>query len=130
MFEIQKMASAAEDSMFRIDRHGEVTILRPSQQVESLRWELIEQAAELVLQAIRAQAPPLVLIDLSQVNYFGSVFLSLLLRCWKQVAASGGMMVLSGASPRARELLQVTALDTLWAIYDTEREAISVLESD
>ena len=70
------------------------------------------------------------LVALDNVNYFGSVFLSLLLRCWKEVSTKGGMMVLCGVSKRARELLRVTSLDTLWAIYDSEREAISVLESD
>ena len=124
------MAARSEDGAFRIERHGDVIIISPAQQVESLRWDLIEQAADLVLVPIRAQPAPLVLFDLSEVNYFGSVFLSLLLRCWKQVSTAGGTMLLCGVSTRARELLRVTALDTLWAIYDTRREAIAVLESE
>ena len=119
-----------DDGVFRIEQHGDVTILLPARQIESLRWDLIEQAAELVLAPIRAQKSPLLLVDLSDVSYFGSVFLSLLLRCWKHVSTSGGMMVLSGVSPRARELLHVTALDTIWAIYDTRAEALAVLESE
>jgi anti-anti-sigma factor len=124
------MPGSSEDGAFRIERHGDVMIVCPGQDVETLRWDLIEQAAELVLEPIRQQPAPLVLIDLGEVSYFGSVFLSLLLRCWKQVSSTGGTMVLCGVSPRARELLRVTALDTLWAIYDTRREAIEVLESD
>ena len=123
------MADSDED-VFRIERRGNVTIIRPGQQIETLRWDLIEQAADVVLQPIRAQEERLVLIALDQGNYCGSVFLSLLLRCWKLVSMSGGMMVLSGVSPRARELLSVTALDTIWPIYDTEQEAISILESE
>jgi anti-anti-sigma factor len=117
-------------SEFKIEQKGQATIIRPPQEVESLRWELIEQAAEVVLQPLREQEVPLVLIALDNVNYFGSVFLSLLLRCWKLTSSRGGTMVLSGVSPRARELLQVTALDTLWAIYDNEAAALQALESD
>lgn len=120
----------AEKNVFQIERRGSVTIIRPGAEIESIRWDLIEQAADVVLQPVRTQECPMVLVALENVNYFGSVFLSLLLRCWKEVSTKGGMMVLSGVSKRARELLRVTALDTLWAIYDTERQAIELLESE
>jgi anti-sigma B factor antagonist len=118
------------DNVFQIERHGDVTVIRPSAAIESIRWDLIEQAAELVLQPIRREEFPLVVVALKDVNYFGSVFLSLLLRCWKHISTKGGTMVLSGVSKRAQELLRVTALDTLWAMYDTEQEAIQALESE
>src|SRR5262245_34141525 len=121
---------ADSDNVFQIDRHGELTIIRPAPAIETIRWDLIEQAADLVLQPIRRQECPLVIVALADINYFGSVFLSLLLRCWKHVSTKGETMVLSGVSKRAQELLRVTALDTLWAIYDTEQEAIHALESD
>jgi hypothetical protein len=35
--------------------------------------------------------------------------------------------VLAGASERTRELLHLTALDTLWALYNTRAEAIEAL---
>src|SRR5262245_27436205 len=119
-----------DSTVFQIERHGDVTIIRPASAIESIRWDLIEQAAEVVLQPILRETCPLVIVALSKVNYFGSVFLSLLLRCWKHVSTKGGTMVLAGVSKRAQELLRVTALDTLWAIYDTEQEALQALESD
>jgi anti-anti-sigma regulatory factor len=42
----------------------------------------------------------------------------------------GTEVVLAGASPRAKELLHLTALDTLWAIYDNLDEAMEALGSD
>lgn len=115
---------------FRIERHGDVTVVIPSSEVESLQWELIEQASELLLGPISRMGTPLVVIDLSEADYFGSVFLSLLLRVWKSVFHYGGTMVLCGVSTRARELLKLTALDNLWAIYDSRDEAMSVLQSE
>jgi anti-anti-sigma factor len=120
----------ADSTVFQIERRGDITIIRPAAAIESIRWDLIEQAAEIVLQPIHRETCPLVIVDLSNVNYFGSVFLSLLLRCWKHVSTKGGTMVLCGVSKRAQELLRVTALDTLWAIYETQHEAVEALESD
>lgn len=112
---------------FRIERHGDVAIIIPSSEVESLQWELVEQASELVLAPISEMTTPLVIVDLSEVEFFGSVFLSLLLRTWKSVFQNGGTMVLCGVSQRAKELLKLTALDTLWAIYESREEAMAVL---
>ncbi|GIS61102.1 MAG: hypothetical protein CM1200mP2_33270 [Planctomycetaceae bacterium] len=93
-----------------------------------MKWDLIEQAAEIVMKPLEETEVHWCL-DLSSVDYFGSVFLSLMLRCHKAVKPRGGELVLCGASPMASELLQVTALDTLWAIYSTREEAIEALAS-
>ncbi len=102
-------------------------LIIPAASIESLRWDLIEQASEIVMEPIREQDVPMVVFDLSEVNYFGSVFLSVLLRCHKIVKTRGGEMVVSGPSKMARELLHLTSFDTLWAIYDTREEALQAL---
>ncbi|HMP03097.1 MAG TPA: STAS domain-containing protein [Gemmatales bacterium] len=116
-----------KSGVIQIKRQGELAIIEPTNEVESMEWELIEQAAEIVLQPLKREPAAGVIVDLAQVSYFGSVFLSLLLRCHKLVKQQGGEMVLCGVSPRARELLEVTALDTIWAIYDTREEAVNAL---
>ena len=62
-------------------------------------------------------------------GYFGSVFLAVLLRCHKLVKSRGGDLVLCGVSSVVRELLRITALDTLWAIYDSREEALDALSA-
>jgi len=119
------MSPANDD--FRIEWHGNCAVIIPAKNVETLRWDLIEQAADIVMSPLKKMDVPMVVVDLSDVQFFGSVFLSLLLRCHKFVKLRGGELVLCGASSMARELLSVTALDTLWAIYDTRQEAIEAL---
>ena len=94
-----------------------------------MRWDLIEQAAEVVMAPLKEHNVEMVVVDLTDVNYFGSVFLALLLRCHKLVKGRGGELVLCGASKMAGELLRITALDTLWAIYDTREEALEAVGS-
>lgn len=120
------MAEQRED--FKLEWHGNTVVITPASNVESMRWDLIEQAAEIVMAPLREQEVPMVVVDLSDVSYFGSVFLALLLRCHKFVKSRGGELVLCGASSMATELLRVTALDTLWAIYDSKEEALDALE--
>src|SRR5947208_16064733 len=102
------MSTASRDAkpgVIQIERHGDTAIIVPASEVEFMQWELIEQAADIVLLPLKREPAANVLVDLSQVAYFGSVFLSLLLRCYKLVKQQGGEFCICGASDRARELL-------------------------
>jgi anti-sigma B factor antagonist len=123
----EKSANGAGDD-FRLEWHGNAVIITPASNVESMNWELIEQAADIVMAPLKKHDSPMVVFDLSEVNYFGSVFLALLLRCHTAVKSRGGELVLCGASKMARELLKITALDTLWAIYETKDEALDAVD--
>jgi len=121
------MTNANND--FRLEWHGNTVVITPAPNVESMNWDLIEQAADIVMAPIKEQQSPMVVVDLSEVNYFGSVFLALLLRCHTAVKNRGGELVICGASKMARELLRITALDTLWAIYNTRDDALAAVDS-
>jgi anti-anti-sigma factor len=118
-----------ERSDFELQWHGNTVVIIPAETVESMRWDLIESAAEVVMEPLRTMKVPMVVFDLSEVSYFGSVFIALLLRCHKLVKTAGGEMVICGATKMALELLKVTNLDTLWAMYDTREEALSALST-
>jgi anti-anti-sigma factor len=120
----------SQNQSFRIERHGDVAVVIPSPEVESMHENLIQQAAQMVLAPLQQDPPAGIVVDLSQVKYFGSVFLSFLLRCHMLARKNGTEVVLAGASERSRELLHLTALDTLWALYDTRAQALEALGSD
>lgn len=124
------MTAPSNKKPFLVERLGDVAIITPSPDVEKMPDNQMEQAAQLVLAPLRAEPPTGLIFDLSQVDYVGSVFLSFLLRCHKRVKEHGSEVVVAGASARARELLHMTALDTLWALYNSRQEALSALSSD
>jgi anti-anti-sigma regulatory factor len=115
---------------FTIERHGDLTVISPTIALEQIEFGLEEQVADFLLEPIRRQENPLVLFDLSSSDNFGSMFLALLIRCWKVAIAQGGSVALAGVSERTRELLRVTALDLVWPIYESRREAIEALQLD
>jgi anti-anti-sigma factor len=124
------MADATQSQSIKIERHGDIAVIIPSPDVEKLPENLMEQAAQMVLSPLRNDPPAGLVFDLSHVDYVGSVFLSFLLRCHKRVKEHGSEVVVAGASQRARELLHMTALDTLWALYNTRAEALAALSGD
>src|SRR5256714_11114533 len=120
-------SETSREQSFRIERHGEIAVVTPSAKVEEMHETLIEQAARLVVQALREDPPAGIVVDLSQVNYFGSAFVSFLLRCHALAKKSDSEIVLAGASEPARELLHLLDLETLWALYDHRKETIAAL---
>lgn len=117
----------SHDQSFRIERHGEIAVVIPSPKVEEMHETMIQQAANMVVSSLMDDPPEGIVVDLSNVNYFGSVFVSFLLRCHMRAKKQGSEIVLAGASEPARELLHLLDLETLWAIYPTRQEAIEAL---
>lgn len=124
------MTSSDQQDVFTIERRGDLTVISATPALESIAVGLEEQAADLIFEPLRRDREPLLVFDLTQVDYFGSVFLGVLLRCWKLVQAKGGTMALAGVSGRAKELLHLTSLDFVWPIYASRREAVEALLSD
>jgi anti-anti-sigma factor len=124
-----KRTPDSEDA-FTIERHGEVTVVVASPSLEFMDATLVEPASELMLSSLRGREEPLVIVDLTRLDFFGSAFLQLLLKCWNFARRKGGQMVLAGVSTRARELLHITSLDIIWPIYGTRKEAVEALLSD
>ena len=118
------------DDVFTIERRGDLTVITATRELERIEFGLEEFVSELILKPLRRQESPLIVFDLSQVDYFGSMFLALLIRCWRLALSQGGTMALSGVNERSRELLRVTSLDMVWPIYQSRREAIEALQLD
>ncbi len=122
------VSPANGDQYFSVRRHGEVAVITVSANIEHLPANSIETAAQLVLAPLKENPPSNVIVDLAQVAFFTSEFISFLLRCHVIVKKHHGELVLAGVSDRVRELLRQTALDTLWAIYATRAQALEALE--
>jgi anti-sigma B factor antagonist len=120
-------ASSLGSEYFQVHRRGDIMIVIPSPEIEQLPTSITDTAAQVVLAPLKARPATNVIVDLSRVHFFGSEFISFLLRCHVIVKKEACEMVLAGVSDRIRELLRQTALDTLWAIYDSRAQALEAL---
>ncbi len=55
--------------VIQIERHGEIAIIMPTSDVETMQWEHIEQAAEIVLAPLKREPAASVTVGFSNVPY-------------------------------------------------------------
>jgi anti-anti-sigma regulatory factor len=112
----------------RFERHEDLGFLTLVRGADADPDHLLGPDTQALLLALRANPPRGLVFDLSEVETGSSLLVSFLMRCHKRVKeGTGGAVVVGGASPRARELLHFTALDTLWPIFDTPAGALDAL---
>jgi anti-anti-sigma factor len=116
-----------DNEYFQVKRHNDVAVVIPSPEVEQLAESLMQPAAQMLLAPLKEDPPSHIVVDLAGVRYFGSAFITFLLRCHLLAKQRGSELALAGVNSRIRELLKTTALDTIWALYETRQEALDSL---
>ena len=106
-----------------------VTIVALGPEYENLDEPLLERLRTSILEAADRADPPRMLIDLSHTKFFGSAFIEILVEAWKRVRERGGVFSLCGVAPYCAEVLRVTRLDRVWAMYPTRDEAVRALSN-
>ncbi len=111
--------------MIRSTRQDGVTVIELGPSYESLDDDTLDEIGGLLLTEAMTADPPRVVVDLTGTTYFGSTFIELLVRAWKRLRERDGSLVFCGVQPLCAEILQVSRLDTLWQICDTQAEAVA-----
>jgi len=111
-----------------ITKQDGVTILSLGPDFENLDERGLNDLKEVILDVANQAAPPLVVLDLSNTNFFGSAFIEILFLAWNRLnAREGGKFCISGLTPYCREVIEVTHLDRLWEICQTQEEGVNRL---
>ena len=69
------------------------------------------------------------MIDMSAVEFLGSLGIGLLVRCAVSLQRSGARLVLFGCQPLVRKSLEVTKLTSVLPLADSEDAALALLTS-
>lgn len=90
----------------------------------------IELANRKLTDLVAASDSSRLVIDLTNVNFFGSSFIEVMFRAYKRIQSrDDAKFALCGLTPYCREVLEITHLDTLWPIYDTRADAVAQLQT-
>ena len=119
--------TAASDA-FRVETSGGTLIISPVGDASVLSGDMLDEAAVMMSDLIEVHESPMLVINLEGVPSCNSLFMSFLLRCHKAVKNRGGEMVLCSASKMMLELLALTRLDTVWAVYQTRAQALEAVD--
>lgn len=107
---------------------GDITIVAFGEEFEHLGEDVMPVIAAAVDEAAQAKVPK-VLLDMSSVKFFGSSYIEVLYRLWKQMESCGGRFVISGLHPYCAEVLQVTNLDKIWTVVADRDAGLATLRS-
>lgn len=106
-----------------------VTIISLGSAYENLDESLLDGLKGFILEQAEGCECPKIVLDLSHTKFFGSAFIELLFRIWNRVKArDGGEFCLCGLTPYCQEVIDVTHLDRLWAIYGSRDDAVAALK--
>lgn len=68
--------------------------------------------------------PARIVVDLAAVEFCDSTGMNVLLAAMKRARERGGSLELAGPRPAVRKILQVTGLDTVFAVHDSLLDAV------
>lgn len=89
----------------------------------------VEQAADMLHSMIRDQQPHKMVIDFSQVRFFSSQVLGLLVDVWRRMKDLGGALTISGINPQLTRVFRITRLDNLFSFYENAEMAVASLQA-
>lgn len=113
-----------------VTHHENVTVISFGPELESLDEVHLEVVGETILNAADKADPPRLVVDLSNVNFFGSSFIEILFRMANRMSGrEGGRFAIAGLTPYCAEVLSITHLDELWPTFDTVDGAVAELQS-
>lgn len=119
--------SMAGNTFTQISRDGTVTVVEFGPRCKLIEEVILDQVNREALDAVVGAEPPLVVFDLTQVEFFGSSFIETLFRVWNRLQQRSGRFALCGLRPYCLEVLQITHLDKLWPIVDTRGDAVAAI---
>jgi anti-sigma B factor antagonist len=96
--------------------------------VEQLPESLSEKQGRLLLRKLEGSINvdrPALLLDCSKVRRMDRTVISLLLCCLEEAMKRNGDVKLASVSQEARTTLELTGVDRLFEIFDTNAEAVS-----
>lgn len=109
------------------ERAGTVAILTPTPVATAFAELELGKVSQQVLAFLQAQPLSGIVMDLSKVDFFGSIFISFMLRCHTTAKKQQGRMVLASVGGNTRDMLHLTALDSVWPMYNDRAAALQAL---
>jgi len=113
-----------------ISKEGAVTFIKVSGSFEKIDYLVDQQIGGAIVTAADGASPPLVVVDLSNMNFFSSAFVATLFHAWRKLRAkTGSRFGICGLTPFCRTVLMTSRLDELWQLFDSRADALSAWAS-
>lgn len=91
--------------------------------------DVLEVIARQLREMVNSAATTKLVIDFSNVSFFSSQMLGLLVDLWRRLKETGGKLVICGINPQLTRVFRITHLDKLFTFYPDKQTAISGIHS-
>jgi anti-anti-sigma factor len=110
---------------------GQVTVIALGPKYKIIDEHVLDTGlGETMIEIALDAKPPLVVLDLSQTQFFGSSFIEVLFRVWNRLQGRSGKFAICGLTPHCYDVLKITHLDTLWPLMPTRAEAVAAVSKE
>ena len=111
--------------------HNHVTVVALGAEFKNLDEPDVNVLQKELLDIAETMEPPLLVIDLSHTEFFGSAFLEVLFRVWRRIQKRDrGRFAISGLTTYCREVITVTHMDRVWDVFSTREDAVHALSKN
>lgn len=105
-----------------------VTILSFTQKNVNITEENVHDLGKDLLVEAQSADPPKLVLDLGNVEFFGSSFIESMFLVWKALSGKNGSFAICRLHPYCETVLSVTNLTSVWEIHPTVEEAVDALK--
>jgi len=110
-------------------RKNEVTIMEFGAEYSPLGEQQLGNVTQQLVEVAKHAVPPLVVMDLCNIETIDGYFIQFLIRIWKLIKKREGQLVLSGLNKDCLYELQRSKIEALWERFEAVPDAISFLTS-
>ena len=104
-----------------VTKENGITVVEVTAPGRILDHEMCPALEEQIQAAADEADPPIVLVDLSNSDYFSNAFNRVLANVWRSLKRRDGRLALSSLNEPCREMIHNLHLDTIWAVFETRR---------
>jgi anti-anti-sigma factor len=114
-------------NIFDVRAEEEIVIVSPKVDAGSFRYHELHREANSVRDLLTRPDVRHLILNLSQLEYFGSEFIGSLVSMAREIRNRQGQALICSANPTMLDVLKNMSLFRLWPYYETEAEAIAHL---
>jgi len=114
--------------IFQTKRTGNILVVIPQGDPSTFRYNDLHREANSVRDLLMSPEVNHLVLNLQNMQYFGSEFIGSLVSMAREVKNRQGQAVICEANPQMLEVLQNMSLFKLWPYYPSESEALAALQ--
>lgn len=112
---------------YRLEKFEGYSVFVLEARLKDCEWHAIEQTGAQVISELETIEPPILLIDLTELDYMGSSAVALLVRIWKLIKGRDGKVAVVNRNNVIQDMLKIAGLTKLWDVVPRREEAMHLL---